>query len=270
MERAHDDFDALRLFLDAIARRPLLTPAEEVALAKRIERGDKRAKSTMVESNVRLVVSVAKGYAGRGVPLLDLIQEGIIGLQRAVDKFDWRRGYKLSTYATWWIRQAVLRALADQGATIRLPVHVVDRRYRVARATRELETALGRAPTTTELAAATALPARQVQEALDAPVALASVGGSDGDRDVDLVDLVADDAAPDPQDEATTSLRADSVRAALADLPPRDRLIVELRFGFAGDEWTLEAIAAEVGLTRARVAKLLSRSLRQMETALAA
>src|SRR5215208_856545 len=126
MERAHDDVDALRLCLDAIARRPLLTPAEEVALAKRIERGDKRAKSTMVESNVRLVVSVAKAYAGRGVPLLDLIQEGIIGLQRAVDKFDWRRGYKLSTYATWWIRQAVLRALADQGATIRLPVHVVD------------------------------------------------------------------------------------------------------------------------------------------------
>jgi RNA polymerase primary sigma factor len=266
------EIDSLQLFLEQAGRHSLLTAPQEVALAKRIERGDLVAKRRMVESNLRLVVSIAKSYRGLGVPFLDLIQEGSLGLNRAVEKFDWRRGFKFSTYATWWIRQAVQRGVANQSNTIRVPVHVVERRHKLSQAARRLEVELGREATHDELAEATGLPALQVGEALgaaDASVSLNQTIGGDDDE-AELGDLLADHEAADPLDEAHESLRKQGLRHALAALPDRERRILELRYGFQGEPWTLEAIGDALNLTRERVRQLEAQALRRVEDALAA
>jgi RNA polymerase primary sigma factor len=257
--------DSLQLFLADIGRHKLLTAAEEVMLAKAIERGDLTAKRRMIESNLRLVVSIAKGYRGLGVPFLDLIQEGTLGLNRAVEKFDWRRGYKFSTYATWWIRQSVQRAVANHARTIRVPVHVVERQQKLSRAARRLEVELGREATKEELAEATGLPIQHVDEALGAAQASVSLNQTVGaDDEGELGDLFADREAPDPFEEAEESLRRQGVRRALDALPERERRILELRFGFDGEPWTLEAIGHELDLTRERVRQLEGQALARL------
>jgi len=258
--------DSLQLFLADVGRHKLLTAAEEVALAKRIERGDPVAKRKMIESNLRLVVSIAKGYRGLGVPFLDLIQEGTLGLNRAVEKFDWRRGFKFSTYATWWIRQSVQRAVANHARTIRVPVHVVERQQKLSRAARRLEVELGREATKEELAEATGLPLQHVDEALGAAHASVSLNQTVGaDDEGELGDLFADREAADPFDEAEESLRRQSIPRALDALPERERRILELRFGFEGEPWTLEAIGHELDLTRERVRQLEGQALKRLE-----
>ena len=257
--------DSLQLFLADVGKHKLLTAADEVMLAKAIERGDLRAKRRMIESNLRLVVSIAKGYRGLGVPFLDLIQEGTLGLNRAVEKFDWRRGYKFSTYATWWIRQSVQRAVANHARTIRVPVHVVERQQKLGRAARRLEVELGREATKHELAEATGLPIQHVDEALGAAQASVSLNQTVGaDDEGELGDLFADREAPDPFDEAEESLRKQGVRRALDALPERERRILELRFGFEGEPWTLEAIGHELDLTRERVRQLEGQALARL------
>jgi len=257
--------DSLQLFLADVGKHKLLTAAEEVALAKRIERGDPVAKRKMIESNLRLVVSIAKGYRGLGVPFLDLIQEGTLGLNRAVEKFDWRRGYKFSTYATWWIRQSVQRAVANHARTIRVPVHVVERQQKLGRAARRLEVELGREATKEELAEATGLPMQHIDEALGAAQASVSLNQTVGaDDEGELGDLFADREAADPFDEAEESLRRQGIRKALDALPERERRILELRFGFEGEPWTLEAIGNELDLTRERVRQLESQALARL------
>jgi len=272
----HGAGDSLQLFLADVGKHKLLTAAEEVALAKQIEKGDLIAKRKMIESNLRLVVSIAKGYRGLGVPFLDLIQEGTLGLNRAVEKFDWRRGFKFSTYATWWIRQSVQRAVANNARTIRVPVHVVERQQKLGRAARRLEVELGREATKEELAEATGLPVQHVDEALGAAQASVSLNQSVGaDDEGELGDLFADREALDPYEEAEESLRRQGVRRALDALPERERRILELRFGFEGEPWTLEAIGRELDLTRERVRQLegqaLARlaALRELQTAAA-
>jgi RNA polymerase primary sigma factor len=257
--------DSLQLFLADVGRHKLLTASEEVMLAKKIEKGDPIAKRRMIESNLRLVVSIAKGYRGLGVPFLDLIQEGTLGLNRAVEKFDWRRGFKFSTYATWWIRQSVQRAVANNARTIRVPVHVVERQQKLGRAARRLEVELGRDATKEELAEATGLPIQHVDEALGAAQASVSLNQNVGaDDEGELGDLFADREAADPFDEAEESLRKQGVRRALDALPERERRILELRFGFEGDPWTLEAIGHELGLTRERVRQLEAQALSRL------
>jgi RNA polymerase primary sigma factor len=257
--------DSLQLFLADVGRHRLLTASEEVMLAKRIEEGDPLAKRRMIESNLRLVVSIAKGYRGLGVPFLDLIQEGTLGLNRAVEKFDWRRGYKFSTYATWWIRQSVQRAVANHARTIRVPVHVVERQQKLFRAARRLELELGRDATKEELAEATGIPLQHVEEAMGAAQASVSLNQSVGsDDEGELGDLFADREAADPFEEAEESLRKQGVRRALDALPERERRILELRFGFEGDPWTLEAIGHELGLTRERVRQLEGQALQRL------
>jgi RNA polymerase primary sigma factor len=264
-EAVHGAGDSLQLFLADVGRHKLLTAAEEVSLAKRLEKGDLLAKRHMIESNLRLVVSIAKGYRGLGVPFLDLIQEGTLGLNRAVEKFDWRRGFKFSTYATWWIRQSVQRAVANNARTIRVPVHVVERQQKLGRAARRLEVELGRDATREELAEATGLPVQHVDEALSAAQASVSLNQSVGsDDEGELGDLFADREAADPFDEAEESLRKQGVRRALDALPERERRILELRFGFEGDPWTLEAIGHELGLTRERVRQLEGQALHRL------
>jgi RNA polymerase primary sigma factor len=257
--------DSLQLFLADVGRHKLLTAADEVSLAKRIERGDLTAKRHMIESNLRLVVSIAKGYRGLGVPFLDLIQEGTLGLNRAVEKFDWRRGFKFSTYATWWIRQSVQRAVANHARTIRVPVHVVERQQKLSRAARRLEVELGREATKDELAEATGLPMQHVDEALGAAHASVSLNQTVGaDDEGELGDLFADREAADPFDEAEESLRKQGVRRALDALPERERRILELRFGFEGEPWTLEAIGHELDLTRERVRQREAQALARL------
>ena len=257
--------DALTLFMNAAGRHKLLTAAEEVELAKRVERGDDAAKERMINSNLRLVISIAKRYQGGGMPLLDLIQEGVIGLNRAVEKFDWRRGFKFSTYATWWIRQACQRAVSNQSATIRVPTHVHERRVKLARARQKIETATGESPTHEQLAAATGLELRHVEEALAAVEASVSLNqriGSDGDGE--LGELFADPTAADPAEQAGESLERQDLRRALEQLGPRERRLVELRFGLDGEPRSLEAIGKELGLTRERVRQLEADSLAKL------
>ena len=271
MPEAAGELDSLHLFLTQIGRHRLLTAADEIALAKRIEQGDLRAKERMIEANLRLVVSVAKGYRGLGVPFRDLIQEGAIGLNRAVEKFDWRRGFKFSTYATWWIRQSVRRALANHADTIRVPVHVVERRYTLGKTARRLEVQLGREATAVELAEATGMRLQHVEEALGAARATVSLNQTTGlDDDGELGDLLPDRDAVDPLEVAEDTLRREGVRQALTTLPERERRILELRFGFEGQPWTLEAIGAELSLTRERVRQLELRAIERMEAVLAA
>ena len=263
--------DSLQRFLAEIGRYPLLTAAEEVALAKRVERGDLMAKERMINCNLRLVVSIAKRYRGHGVPFLDLIQDGVIGLNRAVEKFDWRRGYKFSTYATWWIRQAVQRSVSGQARTIRVPTHVDERRQTIARHARRLEPQLGRPATHEELAQATGLSLRHVDEALGVPEARVSLNQTVGsDEDGELGDLFADENAEDPGELAEEALRRQAVRLALGELPERERRILELRFGIDGEPLSLEAIGAELGLTRERIRQLEGEALAKVARALGA
>ena len=256
--------DSLQMFLNEIGRYPLLTAAQEVALAKRVERGDLAAKERMINSNLRLVVHVAKRYRGHGVPFGDLIQDGVIGLNRAVEKFDWRKGFKFSTYATWWIRQAVQRSVAGQARTIRVPTHVHERRQTLNRHARRLETKLGRKPTHKELAKATGLKLQHVEEALSVAEARASLNSPVGEDDSELGDLFADENAESPEAVAESALRARAVREALAQLPEREARILELRFGLDGDPQSLEAIGRELHLTRERVRQLETQAMSKL------
>ena len=258
--------DALQLFLNEAGRWPLLTKEEEVELAKRIERGDMEAKERMINSNLRLVVSIAKKYQGHGLSLLDLIQEGIIGLIRAVEKFDWRRGFKFSTYATWWIRQAVQRGVANKARTIRIPVHIADREQRIARAERALAPKLGRQPTEEEVAKQAKLPLKQVREVREAARAITSLDRPVGsENEASLGELFAAEQAP-PEEEVTVSLEQDVLRRAVAQLPEREREVVKRRYGLNGDRdpASLEAIGRELGLTRERVRQSEARALEQL------
>jgi RNA polymerase primary sigma factor len=264
----HDTSDGLTLFMNRAGRYKLLTAADEVALAKRVERGDASAKEQMINANLRLVVSIAKRYEGHGLPLLDLIQEGAIGLNRAVEKFDWRKGFKFSTYATWWIRQACQRAISGQARTIRIPTHVDERRQKLRRARERLEAA-GKEATRDELVAATGLERKHVDEALDAVDASVSLDQPVGDEEGKLAELFADADATDPEQEADESLRTAFVRRALRRLPADERRVLELRFGIDGDPHSLDAIAEELGVNRERVRRLESQALAQLEGELA-
>ena len=259
--------DSLRLYLHAIGRVSLLTAAGEVELAKLIERGDMDAKRQMVEANLRLVVSIAKGYVGRGLSFLDLIQEGSLGLIRAVEKFDYRRGYKFSTYATWWIRQAVTRAIADKSRTIRIPVHVNEKLARVRSVERGLVQDLGREPEPHEVAAEVGLELAEVRELLgigSPPVSLEAPLGDDGNGSV--ADLVPDDATDSPFERATDSLQREGLDRALRLLTDRERRVIELRYGLTGAEpLTLEQIGRDFGITRERVRQIESNSLRKLK-----
>ncbi len=257
--------DALTLFMNRAGRFQLLTAADEVALAKLVERGDAAAKERMINSNLRLVVSIAKRYQGHGLTLLDLIQEGVIGLNRAVEKFDWRRGFKFSTYATWWIRQACQRAISGQSTTIRVPTHVHERRLKLKRAASKLEMQLGRAATREELAEETQLPLKHVEEALDAAAANVSLNQQVGDGEGELGDLFADTTASAPEDDAADAYRNHAVRKAITKLPDRERRIVELRFGLDSEPHTLDAIGEELGLTRERIRQLERTALAKLE-----
>jgi RNA polymerase primary sigma factor len=257
--------DSLQLFLNGIGQYDLLTADQEVALAKRIERGDRAAKEQMVNANLRLVVSLAKRYQGHGVPLLDLIQDG---LNRAVEKFDWRKGFKFSTYATWWIRQACQRAVANQSATIRVPVHVQERRQKLRRARQRLEAAEGRAPSTEELAEAAQLTLEHAEEALGAVEASVSLNQAIGDGDGEFGDLFADTEADDPLELADTSFEHERLREALGSLDERERKVLELRFGLGegrGEQRSLEQIGRELGLTRERIRQLEASGMKRLE-----
>src|SRR6187397_689684 len=258
--------DALQLFLNEAGRYKLLTAEEEVVLSKRIERGDKAAKDLMINSNLRLVVSIAKKYQGHGISLLDLIQEGIIGLIRAVEKFDWRRGYKFSTYATWWIRQAVQRGVANKSRTIRIPVHIVEREQKISRAERELTAKLERPPTDEEIAAKTKLSLKHVKEVRAAARAVTSLDkpvGAEGDAS--FGDLIAGENA-EPAEEVHVSFAERAVRKAVDTLPEREREVVKLRYGMNGDSdpKSLEEIGRTLGLTRERVRQIESQALARL------
>jgi RNA polymerase primary sigma factor len=259
--------DSLRLYLREIGRVPLLTAGKEVALAKRIERGDLVAKAEMVEANLRLVVSIAKGYLGRGLSFLDLIQEGSLGLIRAVEKFDYRRGYKFSTYATWWIRQAVTRAIADKARTIRIPVHMVEKLNKVVHLERQLVQRLGREPRAEEIAAELRMSTEEVREILrmaQLPVSLEKPIGEE--EESELGDFVEDEAAASPFDEASVNLRRTDILRALDALPDRERKVIELRFGLLGEQpRTLEEVGRAFGVTRERIRQIENNTLKKLE-----
>ncbi len=260
--------DSLRLYLRSIGRVQLLTADREVALARRIERGDMAAKQEMVEANLRLVVSIAKGYLGRGLSFLDLIQEGSLGLIRAVEKFDYRRGYKFSTYATWWIRQAVTRAIADKGRTIRIPVHMVEKLNKVVHVERQLVQELGREPSAEEIAAEVDCSSREVRDILrmaQQPVSLEKPVGEEDESE--LGDFVEDESAISPFDSASQTLRNENVRRALAALPEREREVIEMRFGLRGlRPFTLEEVGRAFNVTRERIRQIENHTLKKLES----
>jgi RNA polymerase primary sigma factor len=257
--------DALQLFLREIGRHPLLTAADEVELSKAIEQGDMAAKRRMIECNLRLVVSIAKNYRNQGLPFLDLIQEGMFGLIRAVEKFEWQRGLKFSTYATWWIRQAVARAIADKARTIRVPVHVVERMQKMHRAERHLWTQLAREPTLEEIADEAGLPLQQALEVRAAARASTSLDQPIGEQeDAVFGDLVAGED-PLPEEETERRLQKEALDRALESLPERDRRVLELRYGLRGEEpHTLEHIGRRLGITRERVRQIEIESLARL------
>jgi RNA polymerase primary sigma factor len=262
----HATTDALQLFLNEAGRYKLLTAEEEVELSKRIERGDKAAKDLMINSNLRLVVSIAKKYQGHGLSLLDLIQEGIIGLIRAVEKFDWRRGYKFSTYATWWIRQAVQRGVANKSRTIRIPVHILERETKIARAERELVTKLERQPTDEEIAKRAKLPIKQVREVRKAARAVTSLDRPLGDEnDASLGDVIASEEH-DFDEEIHVGLTEETLRRAVEELPEREQDVVKLRYGLDGDQEpkSLDEIARRLGITRERVRQIEMQALQRL------
>ncbi len=260
--------DSLRLYLRSIGRVPLLTASEEVTLAKRIERGDMMAKQHMVEANLRLVVSIAKGYLGRGLTFLDLIQEGSLGLIRAVEKFDHRRGYKFSTYATWWIRQAVTRAIADKGRTIRIPVHMVEKLNKVVHVERALVQSLGREPSPEEIARELDCSVREVRDILrmsQQPISLEKPIGEEEDSAVG--DFVEDQMAESPFERASETLRRENVQSALAALPQREREVIEMRFGLTGGPpRTLEEVGRAFNVTRERIRQIENHTLKKLES----
>jgi len=259
--------DSLRLYLRSIGRVELLTAGQEVFLAKRIERGDMLAKQQMIEANLRLVVSIAKGYLGRGLSFLDLIQEGSLGLIRAVEKFDYRRGYKFSTYATWWIRQAVTRAIADKARTIRIPVHMVEKLNKVVHVERQLVQEFGREPVPEEIAAELTWTAREVKDILriaQLPVSLEKPIGEE--EDSELGDFVEDEAAESPFERASENLRRENVRRALDALPAREREVIEMRYGLKGHKArTLEEVGRAFGVTRERIRQIENNTLKKLE-----
>ncbi len=259
--------DSLRLYLRSIGRVSLLTAEQEVALARRIERGDMAAKQQMIEANLRLVVSIAKSYLGRGLTFLDLIQEGSMGLIRAVEKFDYRRGYKFSTYATWWIRQAVTRAIADKGRTIRIPVHMVEKLNKVVHVERQLVQQLGREPTPLEIAAElqiTVLEVRDVLRMAQQPVSLEKPVGEEDESA--LGDFVEDHTAESPFELAAEHLRCENLRRALAALPEREREVIEMRFGLTGERpYTLEEVGRAFNVTRERIRQIETHTLKKLE-----
>jgi RNA polymerase primary sigma factor len=260
--------DSLRLYLREIGKVPLLTADQEVSLAKLIERGDMNAKQHMIEANLRLVVSIAKGYLGRGLSFLDLIQEGSLGLIRAVEKFDYRKGYKFSTYATWWIRQAVTRAIADKARTIRIPVHMVEKLNKVVHIERQLVQRLGREPLPEEIAEELEITTDEVREILrmsQMPISLEKPIGEDDDAS--LGDFVPDDQAESPFDTASVSLRREDVEFALAALPDRERRVIELRYGLDGTQpCTLEEVGQAFGVTRERIRQIENNTLKKLES----
>jgi RNA polymerase primary sigma factor len=260
--------DSLRLYLRSIGRVPLLTAAQEVELAKRIERGDMEAKTHMVEANLRLVVSIAKGYLGRGLTFLDLIQEGSLGLIRAVEKFDYRRGFKFSTYATWWIRQAVTRAIADKGRTIRIPVHMVEKLNKVVHVERQLVQAMGREPTPEEIAFELECTPHEVREILrmsQQPISLEKPVGDE--EESELGDFVEDQLAESPFELAAETMRKENVRRALKALPKREREVIEMRFGLTGAQpRTLEEVGRAFNVTRERIRQIENHTLKKLES----
>jgi RNA polymerase primary sigma factor len=259
--------DSLRLFLREIGKVPLLTADQEVYLAKRIERGDMSAKTQMIEANLRLVVSIAKGYLGRGLSFLDLIQEGSLGLIRAVEKFDYRKGYKFSTYATWWIRQAVTRAIADKARTIRIPVHMVEKLNKVVHVERQLVQRLGREPRPDEIAVELEMTVEEVRDILrmsQLPVSLEKPIGEE--EESELGDFVPDDQAESPFDSASLNLRREDIEKALDSLPIRERKVIELRFGLNGQPpRTLEEVGRAFGVTRERIRQIENNTLKKLE-----
>jgi RNA polymerase primary sigma factor len=259
--------DSLRLYLRAIGRVSLLTAEQEVLLARRIERGDMRAKQQMIEANLRLVVSIAKSYLGRGLTFLDLIQEGSMGLIRAVEKFDYRRGYKFSTYATWWIRQAVTRAIADKGRTIRIPVHMVEKLNKVVHVERQLIQQLGREPSPEEIAKELETTVREVRDVLrmaQQPISLEKPVGEEDDSS--LGDFVEDQTAESPFEQASERLRRENLRRALAALPEREREVIEMRFGLTGERpYTLEEVGRAFNVTRERIRQIENHTLKKLE-----
>ena len=260
--------DSLRLYLRSIGRVELLTAEREVTLAKRIERGDLHAKQEMVEANLRLVVSIAKGYLGRGLSFLDLIQEGSLGLIRAVEKFDYRRGFKFSTYATWWIRQAVTRAIADKGRTIRIPVHMVEKLNKVVHVERQLVQQLGREPLPEEIAVELECSTREVRDILrmaQQPVSLEKPVGDEDESE--LGDFVEDETAVSPFEVASENLRRENVRRALDALPQREREVIEMRFGLTGARpFTLEEVGRAFNVTRERIRQIENHTLKKLES----
>jgi RNA polymerase primary sigma factor len=260
--------DSLRLYLREIGKVPLLTADQEVYLAKRIERGDMRAKTQMIEANLRLVVSIAKSYLGRGLSFLDLIQEGSLGLIRAVEKFDYRKGYKFSTYATWWIRQAVTRAIADKARTIRIPVHMVEKLNKVVHIERQLVQRLGREPNPEEIAEELEMTTDEVRDILrmaQLPVSLEKPIGEE--EESSLGDFVPDESAESPYDTATVQLRREDIQRALDALPERERAVIALRFGLTGEQpRTLEEVGRAFGVTRERIRQIENNTLKKLES----
>jgi RNA polymerase primary sigma factor len=260
--------DSLRLYLREIGKVPLLTADQEVYLAKRIERGDMIAKTQMIEANLRLVVSIAKGYLGRGLSFLDLIQEGSLGLIRAVEKFDYRKGYKFSTYATWWIRQAVTRAIADKARTIRIPVHMVEKLNKVVHIERQLVQRLGREPRPEEIAEELEMTTEEVREILrmaQHPVSLEKPIGEE--EDSELGDFVEDENTETPDEAASLTLRRSDIENALNALPERERQVIELRFGLTGGQpCTLEEVGKAFGVTRERIRQIENNTLKKLES----
>jgi RNA polymerase primary sigma factor len=258
--------DPVRMYLKEIGNVPLLTSEEEVELAKRVEAGDEEAKRKLTEANLRLVVSIAKKYVGRGMPFLDLIQEGNMGLMKAVDKFDYNKGYKFSTYATWWIRQAITRGIADTGRTIRVPVHMVETINKTLRMTRQLLQELGREPTPEEVAEKLGVPASRVREVLKIsrdPVSLDTPIGEEDDSH--LGDFIEDDTALSPADSATFSMLKEELSNALESLTERERQVVKLRFGLEdGRARTLEEVGKEFNVTRERIRQIEAKALRKL------
>jgi RNA polymerase primary sigma factor len=258
--------DSVRTYLKEIGGVSLLSAKDEVRLAKLIEKGDHDAKNALIEANLRLVVSVAKRYMGRGLNLLDLIQEGNLGLIRAVEKFDYRKGFKFSTYATWWIRQAVSRAIADQARTIRIPVHMVDAINRVTRTQRALLQDLGREPTPAEIGAELDLPPHKVEELMKLARETVSLEAPMGDTDASLADFIEDDPIHQPEAIASEKIMREDLAKTLAGLPERERKIIELRYGLSGNEpMTLEQVGHEFGVTRERIRQMEIKTLRRLQ-----
>jgi RNA polymerase primary sigma factor len=265
-ELARATTDALQLFMNEVARHPLLTKEEEVDLAKLVERGDQEAKQKMISSNLRLVISIARKYQGSGVALLDLVQEGVLGLIRATEKFDWRRGFKFSTYATWWIRQAVERGIANKSRTIRMPVHILQRERKISRAERELNVELGREPTDEEIARRAKLEVKQIQDVRGAARSVTSLDvplGEDGDT---TLGSILPSEQPRPEEEVEVSLREESVRRAIQELPDSEREVMKLRYGFNGhpDPKSVQEVERQLGIPQEEIQEIEKNALERL------